>query len=75
MATKQKTLNAETLKTALWETLCELREGNMQPATADSIASQAREILRTGKLQAAVAKQTGKSVPTNLVEFCGIEDK
>lgn len=75
MATTKTTLNAEKLKTALWDTLCELRSGTMQPATADSIASQAREILRTGKLQAAVAKQTGKNVPTGLVDFCGISDQ
>lgn len=72
MATEKK-LNAESLKDALWATLQELRAGDMQPAQADSIASQAREILRTGKLQSMVAKQTGKSVPDGLTKFCGID--
>lgn len=67
-------LTAESLKDALWATLQSLRTGETQPAVADSIASQAREILRTGKLQSAVAKQTGKNVPEGLQKFCGLSD-
>lgn len=69
---RKNTLNAESLKNALWETLQELKGGTIQPAVADSIASQAREILRTGKLQLAVAKQTGKDVPDGLQSFAGV---
>ena len=67
-----KKLNAESLKESLWDTLLELRGGTLQPAVADAIASQAREILRTGKLQLAVAKQTGHTVPEGLQRFAGV---
>lgn len=67
-------LNAVALKDALWETLQSLKDGEVQPAVADSIASQAREILRTGKLQLAVAKQSGKDVPKDLQSFAGVVD-
>ena len=49
-----KTLTATNLKAALWETLSEVKNGDMQPMQADSIATQSREILRTVNVQLRV---------------------
>ena len=44
-------LNAVTLKTSLWETLNGIKNGEIDAAKGDAIASQAREILRTTNTQ------------------------
>ncbi len=62
-------LTATNLKGALWNTLSEIRSGDMQPGEGDAIASQAREILRTVKVQLQIAAQTNRKVPTEVVEF------
>ena len=62
-------LNANALKEMLWLTLNELREGTIQPAQADSIATQAREILRTVKLQLQVASQSKRVIPSEVISF------
>jgi hypothetical protein len=64
-----KPLNASNLKTALWETLNAIREGKTQPAEGDAIASQAREILRTVKVQTAVAAQSKRPLTIDVLEF------
>jgi len=58
-----KELNASNLKSALWETLNQVKEGTMQAGNADAVASQAREILRTVKVQLQVTQQSKRSVP------------
>jgi hypothetical protein len=62
-------LNATNLKSALWDTLNQVKNGAMQPGNADAIASQAREILRTVKVQLQVTQQSKRSVPADVIAF------
>lgn len=62
-------LNATNLKSALWETLNAIRSDAMPAGQGDAIASQAREILRTVKVQLQVVAQAKRQVPTSVVEF------
>ena len=64
-----KTLSAVNLKQALWETLNAVRSDAMLPAQGDAIASQAREILRTVKVQLQIAGQSKRQVPKEILEF------
>lgn len=41
----------------------------MLPAQGDAIAAQAREILRTVKVQLQIAAQTKRLVPTEVIKF------
>ncbi len=66
---KQPDLNASNLKAALWSTLQELRSGAVQPGQGDAIAAQAREILRTVKVQLQVTSQSKRSVPADVIAF------
>lgn len=69
MATRKLDLNAETLKTALWDTLQEVRAGTRNPAEADAIASQAREITRLTRTQLVILRQAEQGVSDELVGF------
>lgn len=62
-------LTAVNLKNALWETLQSIKKDDMLPAQGDAIASQAREILRTVKVQLQVAAQSKRNVPTEIIDF------
>lgn len=62
-------LTATNLKNALWETLKDVKDGKKQPAEADAIASQAREILRTVKVQLQIVAQSKRSVPADVIGF------
>ena len=62
-------LTANNLKTALWETLNKVRENKMEPGQADAIASQAREILRTTKVQLEISRQSKRDVPVDVLAF------
>jgi hypothetical protein len=62
-------LTATSLKNALWETLNDVKDGKKQPAEADSIASQAREILRTVKVQLQIVAQAKRTVPVDVITF------
>ena len=62
-------LNATNLKGALWETLNDLKSGSVQPGQGDAIASQAREIIRTVKVQLQITNQAKRSVPLDLIKF------
>jgi len=62
-------LTATNLKNALWETLHSVKEGKMDAGQADSIASTAREIIRTSSLQLKIANQSARQVPTDLITF------
>jgi len=68
-ATKQPKLTADALKSALWETLNDLRTDKCEPGKADSIATQAREILRTVNTQLKVASVTGRKVSVDVTDF------
>lgn len=62
-------LKASTLKDVLWETLVDLRSNDMPANRADAIAAQAREILRTVKVQLQVTNAAKRPVPIRIVEF------
>lgn len=62
-------LSAVNLKNALWSTLQSIKNDTMMPAQGDAIASQAREILRTVKVQLQVAAQSKRNVPTEIIDF------
>lgn len=67
--TNPKELNASNLKAALWETLNDIKSGVVQPGQGDAIAAQAREILRTVKVQLQVTSQSKRSVPADVIAF------
>ena len=69
MTTIIKELNATNLKSALWETLNAIKDGVVQPAQGDAVAAQAREILRTVKVQLQVTNQSKRSVPADVIAF------
>jgi hypothetical protein len=46
-----------------------LTEGKLQPNEGDAIAAQAREILRTVKVQLQVVGQAKRNVPTSVIDF------
>lgn len=62
-------LSATNLKNALWETLQAIKSNDMQPQQGDAVAAQAREILRTVKVQLQVAQQSKRSVPAEIIQF------
>lgn len=64
-----KELSASTLKEALWDTLQQVKEDKMLPAQGDSIAAQAREIIRTIKVQLQIVAQGKRNVPTDVIDF------
>lgn len=67
--TKTTELSASALKLALWDTLQKVQAGEMEPGQADSIATAAREILRTTTVQLKIASQSNRSVPTDVLTF------
>lgn len=69
MNDKQAKLSATNLKNALWETLEQIKNDKILPAQGDAIASQAREILRTIKVQLQIVGQSKRSVPLEVIEF------
>jgi hypothetical protein len=62
-------LSAVALKETLWETLNRIKSDQMLPSQGDAIASQAREILRTIKVQLQIVGQAKRTVPIDVVEF------
>lgn len=62
-------LSATNLKDALWDTLNQVKNGDMQPSQGDAVASQAREIIRTVNTQLRVMAQSNRQVPTNVITF------
>lgn len=62
-------LTAVNLKDALWQTLNAIKDNVMQPNQGDAIASQAREILRTVKVQLQIAGQTKRPVAAEVITF------
>lgn len=68
-ATVIPALKASALKDVLWETLIDLRGNHMPANRADAIAAQAREILRTVKVQLQVTNAAKRPVPRGIVDF------
>lgn len=69
MATKELKLTASNLKNVLWETLIAIKEGKMECGQADAIACQAREILRTTKVQLQISHSAKRDVPVDVLSF------
>lgn len=65
----RRKLNAIALKEILWSAMVDVRNGRLDPAAADSMASSAREILRTVRTQQAICTQAGEALPIELVDF------
>lgn len=62
-------LSAQNLKDTLWDTLIQIKDDKMLAAQGDAIASQAREILRTIKVQLQIVGQSKRNVPTDVIDF------
>lgn len=62
-------LSAVNLKNSLWEVLNKVKSKKLLPGHADAIASQAREILRTVKMQLLISGQTNRPVPYEVIDF------
>lgn len=68
-AVDKSELDAVTLKDSLWQTLQDVRSGVITPGAACSVASQAREILRTCRIQLDIFQQASLAVSGELVDF------
>ena len=64
-----KKLTASNLKNVLWDTLTKVQTGKMEASQADSVAVQAREIIRTTSLQLRISSQAKRDVPTEVIDF------
>ncbi len=64
-----KNLTATTLKTALWETLNDLKNGKVEVNQANAIATQSREILRAVNTQLKISSQSGRDIATTAIDF------
>ncbi len=64
-----KNLTGKNLKDILWVTLNEIKNGEMDAGKGDAIASQAREIVRTAKVQLQISSLSKRPVPTELIKF------
>lgn len=62
-------LNAKNLKQTLWYTLNGVKTGKINAAEADSIATQAREILRCTNTQLTIFRQAKRNVSTEVIDF------
>jgi hypothetical protein len=69
MPTETPKLDAVELKKSLWSTLQHVRAGTITPQSADAVASQAREILRTVRMQLAIFQQAAETVSKELIDF------
>ena len=64
-----KELNAVTLKNSLWETLNNIKNGDLEAAKGDAIASQAREIIRTVGVQIKIIDKSKTEMTNELKQF------
>ncbi len=62
-------LSATALKNVLWDTLNDIKSNKILPSHGDAIASQAREILRTVKVQLQIVAAAKRHVPSDVVDF------
>lgn len=66
-------LSAVNLKQALWDTLQQVKAGKITAGSGDAIAAQAREILRTVKVQLSIFSQASHAVTNELIDFAKTE--
>lgn len=62
-------LTAKNLKDTLWTTLQGVTTGKIAAAEADSVATQAREILRTTNVQLQIFRQAKRNVSIEVINF------
>ena len=62
-------LSAKSLKDILWYNIRGIRDGSVQSTQADSMAAQAREILKTIRTELEINKQSGMPVSETLKSF------
>lgn len=62
-------LTASNLKEALWNTLQGVRSEKVHFQQADAVAAQAREIIRTVKVQLQIATDSKRPVPSDVIAF------
>ena len=66
---KNERLSANNLKNVLWETLNAVKSGKMDTASADAVATQAREIIRTTNTQLRISSQSKREVAADVLVF------
>jgi len=62
-------LTAKNLKDSLWKTLQGVSSGKIAAAEADSVATQAREILRCTNVQLQIFRQSKRNVSVEIINF------
>ena len=62
-------LTANELKKLLWETLQDVKKGDIQPMVSNAVATQSREIVRVVKAQLMIAEKTNRNISTELLDF------
>jgi len=68
-------LSAVNLKNILWETLNQLKNKEIDVREADSIAIQAREIIRVNSSQVEICDLANLDLPDEIKEYAGGKEK
>jgi len=71
----EKMLTAKNLKDELWDVLKAIRSRDIEPAEAEAIAAQSREIIRVLKAQQGVLKQASEKITQEMLEFVSSAEK
>lgn len=66
---------AKKLQRQLWETIQELRSGDVTPKRANALARQARMLLYSVRIQMKIADMTRTELPTSARRFGGVDDE
>jgi len=69
MSKQTPELSASNLKALIWDTLQDVRNGSITTEAANSISTLTREALRVVRTQLAVATQTKRDVPIEVIKF------
>ena len=62
-------LKAKHMKRMLWGVLQKLEKGEIEPAKADAMAMQSREIVRITHSQLSILRQGNKKVTKELLDY------
>lgn len=55
-----KSLNSKNLKLELWDALQQVKKKEIDPAIANAIATQSRELMRVVKMEVTIAGMCGE---------------
>lgn len=69
---KEKTLNAESLKDVLWQTIKDVRSGSANTSKANAVCAGARTICSIVKLELQVAKLAGRKPTVKSKQFAAL---